>query len=540
MCNHRKPKAGRRGSALEHGRAHQRDHAYWSRRNFLYTLGMAGTATMTLGSLRLTAMSSSPLAFALNEGREDRILVLIRLKGGNDGLNMIVPIYDYSTYRASRPTIAIPERDLIGLNDTFGMPNTMQPLQPIWEEGQMKVVHAVGYPEPNLSHFGSSDIWASARDTAESATSGWLGRWLNGQYPDFLTNPPDLPPAIQIGGSGNLVFQNEDMLNLGVVVNNPEELAEIAENGELYNATDVPECQYGEQLSFLRTVANSTFKYAEIIAGAYEQSANALEYSYSLGRQLALVARLIKGGLGTRLYMVTLDGFDTHANQADIHPNLMRDLSTSVQEFFQDLSDGGWDEQVLCMSHSEFGRRVDQNGSGGTDHGTAAPLILFGSGLNGSGFVGQSSSLQDLDAVGNLRYTTDFRQVYATLLESWLCINAMTVDQVLGANYGRLQLGLQCQTTATSNPAGPMLEHYVANQPGAPTIHYSLPRAARVYIGIYNTMGQQVAVLFEGRQYRGDHQQTVAARLPQLPPGQYVYSIRTMGGVFSGKLLLTR
>lgn len=544
MCNHhkdQKPK-GRYGSALEHGAAHSHDHQSWSRRTFMKNLGIAGSVSMLLGRTPLTALSASPLGMALNTTESDNILVLIRFKGGNDGLNMIVPIFDYGTYKNYRPTIAIPEDQLINLNDSFGMPNTMASVQNMWESGGMKVVNSVGYEDQNLSHFRSTDIWSSASDATTLDSSGWLGRLVDRQFPDYVSNPPESPQAIQIGSTGTLTFNNQEGVNMGVFVNDPEELFEIAQNGELYNAVDVPECYYGEQLSFVRTVANSTFRYAEIIASAYDEGSNAVEYGPNLGEQLALVARLIKGGLGTKLYMVTLDGFDTHANQNSSHPNLMYNLTTSVNAFYEDLAASGIAHRVLSMTFSEFGRRIEQNASGGTDHGAAAPMILFGEGLNGNGFVGAAPDLQNLDQVGNLHYDLDFRQIYSTVLENWLCIDPNLVDEVLGRSFERLpELGLTCQTpTSTLDQQASLLNHRALYDQGRVVIEYTLPESMPVKVQIFDVLGRPVETLFEGYQMSGTHRHNFQTWGNRLTSGIYVYHITAGRRAYSNKIRVTK
>jgi len=544
MCNQHKKKnpSGRYGSALEHGAAHTHDHNSWSRRTFMKNLGIAGSVSMLLGRTPLTALSVSPLGMALSAANSDNILVLIRFKGGNDGLNMIVPVFDYGTYKNYRPTIAIPENQLLNLNDSFAMPNTMAGIQNMWEEGAMKVVNSVGYDNQNLSHFRSTDIWSSASDADVLDASGWLGRLLDRQFPDFVSDPPAEPQAIQIGGSGTVTFNSEEGVNMGVIVNDPEELFQIAQNGELYNAVDVPECYYGEQLSYVRTVANSTFRYAEIIANAYDAGTNATEYGPNLGEQLALVARLIKGGLGTKLYMVTLDGFDTHANQNGSHPYLMANLANSVQAFYEDLAAAGMAHRVLSMTFSEFGRRIEQNASGGTDHGAAAPLLLFGEGLNGNGFVGANPNLQDLDNVGNLKYDLDFRQIYSTVLENWLCIDANLVDEALGRNFDRLPaLGLTCQTpTATNSYQATVLQHRALYDQGRIVIEYAIPASMPVKVQIFDILGRPVETLFEGYQIEGTHQHSFQTWGNRLTSGIYVYHITAGRQSYSRKIRVTR
>ena len=538
MCDHHNSPEMRHGASLEHGDAHEKDHKRWSRRSFLRNLGMVSSGTMLLSKLPVTALGASPLTQGLSSAESDRILVLIRLKGGNDGLNTIVPVGQYSTYRTGRPTIAIPENELIGLDDAFAMPNTLAPLDTFWQEGRMKVVHSAGYPDQNLSHFRSSDIWASGSEANVLDESGWLGRWLETKYPDFVLNPPVEPPAIQIGGAGNLAFNNTELVNMGIVVNNPEQLARIAEDGQLYDPEDVPECYYGEQLGFVRTVANSTFAYAQVIHEAYERAGNAVEYNSQLGRQFALIARLIKGGLQTKLFMVTLDGFDTHSAQNNRHPQLMRQLSQAVEHFYTDLRAGQRDEDVLCMSVSEFGRRIEQNASGGTDHGAGSPMLLFGAGLNGNGLIGQGPDLSGLDPVGNLPFETDFRSVYSTVLENWLCVDPGTVDQVMGRSFNRIpELGIACMTTPVfSRREATPLEHELLQQGGDVTLRYYLPTGSRVRAQLLDMRGRVLQDLSPGSLPAGWHDLRINLQEYRLAGAVYLLRMQAGQRVLTKKL----
>ncbi len=530
MCNHAHNPSDQvpHGAALEHGQAHEAHHLQWSRRTFLRSIGIAGGVSMMAGGMPVTLLKGAFLEMALSLSPADRVLVLIRLKGGNDGLNTIIPLQNYGTYQALRPQIRIPANQITSLNSAFGIPQTMNDLMPLWQEGAMKIVHGVGYPNQNLSHFRSTDIWSSASNANVVDESGWLGRLLVEQYPDYLTNPPEVPPAIQIGSAGNITFMDGDNVNLAVSLTNPDELAEIAALGQLYDVQNLPPCLYGEQLGFVRTVANSLYFYAQRIKQAFDSSSTQANYQDGpLWRQLALVARLIKGGLGTRLYMVTLDGFDTHAVQNQSHPALLAQLASAVRAFYQDLAAGQRAQDVLCMTQSEFGRRPEQNASGGTDHGAAAPLFLFGPGLNGNGFVGTAPSLTNLDNDGNLIFSTDFRRIYATALEHWLCIPPATVDAVMGQSFARLPLGLQCSpSTSVTEAVAPGIEHearYLSHR--EVVIAYALPAAAQVRVEVFNMLGQPVATLVNARLEPGRHEARFVAPHGYIPGGQYVYRI---------------
>jgi uncharacterized protein (DUF1501 family) len=532
-----------KGSKLSDGKIHVEAHQSWSRRSFLQALGLSGGASMMLGSFPLYASSPTPLGKAISQLENDRILVLIRLKGGNDGLNTIIPINEYDTYANNRETIKIEENNLLELNDDYGIPDYMSSLETMWEDGQMKVVHGVGYPDQNLSHFRSSDIWASASDTDEVVGSGWLGRHFEDEFPDFIITPPDAPPAIQIGSIGNLIFDGSEGTGYSFSVSNPEQLYQIAQNGWLHDVENLPDCYFGDQVGFLRGIANTTFLYANVINEAYTNSTNSVEYADSeLGNQLAIVARLIKGGLDTKVYMVTLNGFDTHANQVDLHQSIMTDLADSVSLFYEDLTDGNVAEDVLSMTFSEFGRRVEQNASDGTDHGSSAPVLLFGPALNGSGFVGDHPSLTELDSAGNMEFTTDFRQVYASVLENWLCIEPDTVDELLlDVFYDRLPLGLDCIGVGVDEYALNDFKHQALYDPsGEIYIQYFLDRPMSVNIKVYNLMGQYISTICNERQLNGEKRIAVKANSPKLSVGQYVYRIVVNGKAYSKSFIISR
>ena len=203
-------------------RSHDRDHAYWDRRGFLRTLGIAGAGAISFGNSTLSVVESPILNQALSDAYSDRILVLIRLKGGNDGLNTIVPLYDFDLYANKRPKIHIPQNQLTKLNDEFAMPNFMVNIDPLWKEGAMKVIHGVGYENQNLSHFKSSEIWATTTPESE-ITSGLMGRYYEGKYMDYMNNPPEKPLAIQISGGGNMIFDG-DLTTYSFSVSSPQRL----------------------------------------------------------------------------------------------------------------------------------------------------------------------------------------------------------------------------------------------------------------------------------------------------------------------------
>lgn len=521
--------------------AHDREHTVWNRRSFIQALGLAGAGGIMLGQAAVSASRPSPLAVALSQSENDNILVIIRLKGGNDGLNTIVPVYAYDDYANLRPTIKHAQNDLYNLNADFAIPTYMESLQSVWGEGKMKVIHGVGYQNQNLSHFRSSDIWASGEPEFVEPT-GWWGRYFEDIYPDYLVNPPAVPPAIQIGSTDNIVLEGNDT-SYAFSFANASQLENVAQNGNLHDVVNIPDCLYGNKLQFLRAMTNTTYIYSQVIHDAYMASSNSVNYeNLPLSEQLAMIARMVKGGLGTKVYMVTLDGFDNHANQVNDHRALLEDLSKSIKNFYEDLATAGMDDKVLAMTISEFGRRPYENGSNGTDHGAASPVMLFGAGLNGSGFVGTHPDINEWDADDNLIPTTDFRDVYSSVLTDWFCLDPSVVSSIL-LNYGytTLDLGFSCDTLETpSFEDVTRFEHFPVYKNNRVYIHFKLPTTAHVDVRLYDITGREIGALTNEMLFPGAHNIDVLAKVrATLSTGQYIYRI-AIGGQFYSKSLLIK
>lgn len=532
MCNHNFNQDKKFGTS-----AHDEEHKKWNRRSFLQALGLSGAGTMMLGGMPLSASSSSKLAAAISNSESDRVLVIIRLKGGNDGLNTIVPIYDYDTYAINRPNIRHHLNQITALTPDFGMPSFMGDLLNLWDNGGMKVVHGVGYENSSQSHFAGSDIWAST-DPTNATQTGWLGRHFEELYPDYLINPPTAPAAVQIGSIGNLIFDG-DSTNYAFSVANPNQLESIAQNGTVHDMTSFPDCIYGEQLEFMRGTTNTTYQYAGTIHEAYNDGSNNSTYMDSqLGRQLSIVARLIKGNLGSKVYMVTLGSFDNHANQVNDHRDLLTDLSNSIKTFYDDLAQGGFDDKVLSMTISEFGRRIYENGSNGTDHGKAAPLMLFGPALEGNGFVGQHPNLSEGN--GNLNYTQDFREVYASIMQEWLCIDGDLVDEaLLNTTYARVDLGFNCTALSVDDFNRTRFKHYVLYSDNDSIIKIKNPYTQHTVIKLYDIMGRDISTLKNEILFAGEHSISIKNTVgKKLSVGQYIYRISVGNQNFSKSLII--
>ncbi len=519
-------------------KAHAQDHENWNRRSFLQALGLAGAGSMMIGGMPVSASNNSKLAAAISSSETDRILVIIRLKGGNDGLNTIVPIYDYDTYAAYRPTIKHNPNQLTNLGNDFAMPNYMDDLLNLWDNGAMKIVHGVGYEDSSQSHFAGSDIWASTNPD-NGTPSGWMGRYFEEIYPDYLANPPAVPAAVQIGSIGNLIFDGASS-NYAFSVANPNQLEAIAQSGVVHDMSNFPECIYGDQLEFMRGTTNTTYQYAGTIHDAYSEGTNNANYETSeLGQQLAIVARLIKGNLGTKVYMVTLGGFDTHANQPEEHQEILSDLSNSVKNFYEDLETAGFDDRVLSMTISEFGRRATENGSNGTDHGTAAPMFLFGPAIEGNGFISQHPDLNNLTN-DNLNYTQDFREIYATIMQEWLCIDSNLVNEaLLNQNYATVDLGFNCSALNIAEFNQERFKHFVVYTGNDSVIKIKNPYTQHTVVKLFDIMGREIATLKNSMLLAGEHSISVKEVVDKnLNVGQYIYKISAGGQKFSRSLII--
>ena len=267
-----------KGSSLSDGHHHHEHHDNCSRRDFIKRLGLftAGSAFM-LGNSPVQALQSSSLFKQLAGLETDRVLVLIQLNGGNDGLNTIIPM-ENDLYYNYRDGISISKNRAISLTDTMGMHPGMSTLTPLWEEGKMGVIQSVGYENGDMSHFRSTDIWLSGSDHDEYLFSGWLGRHLDMENPDFSTSPPDSPLAVQIGGASSLLFKG-DALDMGMTLNNVELLEFLVENGAIYSTENLPETVYGDEMRFMRIQANNSYRYAEAIKNSYDASRNQTEFN---------------------------------------------------------------------------------------------------------------------------------------------------------------------------------------------------------------------------------------------------------------------
>jgi len=370
-------------------------------------------------------------------GKDGKILVVVQLSGGNDGLNTVVPFGDDAYHRA-RPGLRHDDKSVLKLDNYLGLHPNLAPFKELYDNGRMAVVQGVGYPNPNRSHFRSMDIWHSAAPDKEVVTTGWVGKYF-----DNTCNGADPHVGVSIGEQMPLAMKGERITPLSfdrpetyryngkdkdhyLQVNriDPDAKVSVEENGsrvsQVAKAAKKIEITPASQLDFLhRTAMDAQLSSDDILAMTSRHNPSSAYPGGSFGNGLRTIAAMIKGGLPTRVYYVSLGGFDTHANERGRHDQLMLQLAGGIGAFWKDLKQQGNDERVLMMTFSEFGRRVEQNASGGTDHGAAAPMFLIGPKNLRPGIVGKHPSLTNLDS-GDLRWGIDFRSVYATVLQKWL------------------------------------------------------------------------------------------------------------------------
>ena len=454
---------------------------------------------------------------------DGRVLVLVQLEGGNDGLNTIVPFRNDIYYR-ERPQISIGPDAVIPLNDEVGLNNALAPLQSLYDAGDLAVVQGVGYPNPDRSHFRSTDIWLTGSDADQVESTGWLGRYFDLACPEGEACGTTGPPAIQIGLNSSLALLGRDQK--GIALQNPLEFYQLVSRqagGHDPHPQPVPLTPSGRELEFLRDTAAAAFQFAGEIVQAYQSKENTVSYpAESLAQQLSIVARMIAGGLSTRVYIVSMRGFDTHANQPGRHRALLGELATALALFQQDLEKLGAAGRVGGMCFSEFGRRVRQNASQGTDHGAAAPMFLFGHPVSG-GLHGAHPALDDLEN-GDLKHVIDYRQIYATLLAQWLVGDPQAV---LESNFTQLSLfkgGTRVEYAVPVPGSFYLAQNYPNPFNPQTTIAYDLPRAAQVKLTIFNRLGQHVATLAEGWHNAGRH--TVTWHGDGQASGTYFLTLR--------------
>mgnify|MGYP006178372233 CR=1 FL=1 len=513
------------------------------RRDFLQNTIPAAVLPSLVGNYSFRVLGDNPvMAALLNTYVEtDRVLVIIQLNGGNDGLNMVIPLDQYSNYYNARSNIAIAQNKVLTLSGTnaVGLHPSMTGLQTLYNNGKLRLVQAVGYPNPNFSHFRATDIWMSAADSDEQLTSGWGGRYLNDQYPNYPVGYPNTtvpdPLGIQIGSSASLAFQGPSV-NMGISISSATNFYNLINGIQ----DPVPATRAGDALQYVRLVAQQANQYSTRISAAAAAVPTQGTYptSNTLADQLKIVARLIKGGLKTRVYMVSMGGFDTHSAQTNTdtstgnHATLMQRLSDAVKAFQDDLQGMGIEDRVLGMTFSEFGRRIKSNASTGTDHGAAAPMFVFGTKVN-PGVSGVNPTIPTTATVNdNIPMQFDFRSVYSSILQNWFCVDNTTLETIMLQNFQ--QLGIcasgNCSTTTDVNDIRNAGITLISNYPNpfttSTTISFTT-KGGHTLVQIMDSLGRVIQTPVDRTYAAGKYQVTFEGYV--LPAG--VYYMRFQNGM---------
>jgi uncharacterized protein (DUF1501 family) len=448
------------------------------RRNFLKIAPPAAVTPFVLNGFSMRPFANSKMASVLNscEGVQERTLVLIQMKGGNDGINMVVPINQYDRYAEIRPTIRINEGELIPLDTTLpnedqvGLHPSMTGIKALYDNGWAAIVQATGYQSMNQSHFKGTDLWLSGGggySDLNNVGTGWMGRSLQALYPEVQGLPtPEMPDplGIQIGDPNtSLGFHTEtehqNALNLtGQDASGFYSLVQTIGGAPISN---VPATDHGDELNYIMGVENTISQYASRITQVFNAGTNAITYpNTSLANQLKTVARLVRGGCKTKIYLCQIGGFDLHSNQVvsgntggvlnSNHAALLKTLSDAVKAFCDDLDAMGMADRVMACTFSEFGRCAAENGTLGTDHGTLAPMMVFGKAVRPK-VHGTNVNLEDLtgdNQVKNMQF--DYRQVFGTLLQDWLGANPYVLQEAFFYEHDKIFM-LEKKYTADSD-----------------------------------------------------------------------------------------
>jgi uncharacterized protein (DUF1501 family) len=587
-----------------------------SRRDFLKKLPIAMSIPFTMGGLPFKALGESVLSKIAKVSANDKVLVILQMHGGNDGLNCLVPVAEYAEYFRLRQNIAIPTpnktRGYINLDSTLpdaaqvGLHPDMQAMKHLYDAGKMTVVQGVSYPQNNGSHFRGRDIWFMGGGFNDYMDSGWLGRYLSEAYPpykypeDFLNdavpqNDMIDPLALEIGNETSLIFHQQDSIPTSISLYSipgfrdlvledlegfEDEVLEILDNRgippELLQGSP-----YHKEMDWILSLEDKSKDYAQILQDRYDAGKasevvypdlypfNAPEGSLHnpLSHQLKMVARLLGGGCKTKVFLVKIGGFDTHADQVEKydstmggHAAQMYHISTAMSAFLKDLKGRGIENQVLTVTTSEFGRRIDSNGSYGTDHGTAGPLFVFGAGATG-GVIG-NALVKDENNEGNLGLQVDYRNVYANIMKNWMEVSDPQLNKIFpDANFPNDPTkGLMDQQNGTSDGTKfislPIASTTITGKEGfigdrfslegcypnpavnKTTVRFKINSAYDVTVDLYNVNGVKVKEMVRGFYVPGEHK--VEVDLTEIPSGNYIYELKSGFYTEAKKLVITK
>jgi uncharacterized protein (DUF1501 family) len=398
-----------------------------TRREFLRTSALA--STLLLVPKFLHALDRGPGLAQLRDAAGARRLIVVQLSGGNDGLNTVIP-YKNDLYYKARPTLGIKETDgILALDKDLGLHPALKGLKGLYDQGQLAVLNSVGYPNPDRSHFRSMDIWQSGSGSDQVASTGWLGRYLDSSCPD-CQRPYN---ALEIDDTLSLALKGGQ--RKGLALKNPDKFHQITQNRFLSKVSKETTPEHHDQVDYLYKTLAETASSADYLYDKSKIYKSAVTYPNSdFGKNLKTTAELINSGVESRVFYLALSGFDTHVRQHEQQQRLFTDLGDGLAALADDLRQHDQWNNTLVLVFSEFGRRVGQNASNGTDHGTANNVFLAGGALQKKGVINDAPDLVNLDQ-GDLRHQVDFRSIYANVLKDWLGADDTAI---LGTGFERM------------------------------------------------------------------------------------------------------
>jgi uncharacterized protein (DUF1501 family) len=514
------------------------------RRDFVRntTLGAIGVP-FVINELKYNTVNSS--LFKTSKSAEDRVLVIIRLNGGNDGLNTVIPQDMYDNLAMQRSNIIIPETDILDLGvSNLGLHPTMTGMRNMFNDGKLSIIQNVGYPQQNRSHFKSMEIWSNG-DISSNATTGWLGRYLDNEFPGFPGAYPDQenpdPFAMSMGYEVSATCQGLSS-NFSMAVNNPASLGQLTSSIDNFENSI-----YGDHLQFISQIVDQSNAYATRVTAALN-AGNSLSTLYPsnnyLAEQLQNIAKLISGGLQTKIYILNINGFDTHDAQiqqndplAGTHTNLLNTLSSAIEAFQDDLSLLGLENRVLGMTFSEFGRQIASNASNGTDHGDAAPMFLFGSCINNS-VIGSNPIITDtIVNQAGVDMEFDFRNIYASILKDWFQADASDIQAMFEQPVSFTPLAAACNSSIGLDEYSLDKETLIVYPNPAvdlATVRFECLHE-QVKLAIYDLNGRMLVEVFEKQINKGKHE--VKLNLTGLTPGTYTVQVIKPSGILNARFI---
>ena len=506
-------------------------------------------------------------------------IVLVQLSGANDGLNTVVPLNQYDTYAALRPTIKLNNagqtNGVINLDTTLplakqiGLHPSLTGFKSLYDRGLMRVVQGVGYPSQDKSHFKSTDLWLTGGDgtAANNAIdSGWIGRFLENYYSNFLT--ANFPLGIQLGSSDNsLGFHGEEEHGMSININGQDPAGFYSILNGLGGAPPeaIPNSEYGDLIRFIMASDLETNLYAQSISSAFSAGTNSTNVTYpvtNLANQLKTVAKFISGGLQTKVYLVKIGGFDTHDIQVassttthlGTHANLLTQVSEAINAFITDLNNQNLGDDVIAVPFSEFGRKAGQNGNLGTDHGEIAPMFVFGKSIN-PGVSGTNINLSEAVSANNFQVQTvqhDYRRVFSTILQDWFGTSNQTLDLTFYNNttnqgYANSKVsnlikaentvpsGCYTNNLLSTNDFGNRNDIVVYPNPTVETVNINSINNSINVVSVYSLDGKLVAT------YRNPMtSDSYSIDVQNLATGIYTLKVETNNGSFTKKIIVRR